>query len=452
MRFRSPLFFLFLCMVGNSFAHSKEIDSVQFETILLEPIAFDAPFNTGENHSWPSMNQSLSLTASVFELSGYGIDKITTKIESPAGKMASRIGLETALLGAMFYLPGGTTWLHEEFHRAVLNTSGIESYNSMYDFNIDITSVSVNHVSDSALINLKSVHAEESVRLAEAGHEGQIVLVDHLLENSFFTKGKNLLIPAWFELIENTGYMFYCLSEASDKEIVEFNHLETEPDFRDIVGWDYTAWVYDLHRPNEPYGARGTHLTGTGVDRYVRFEQLSDVEKQYLTGQSWLSLVNLVRPQLYGFNQFNGSLGGKPWRIMGSLEHHLTSFGNQISARVLAERDKVQFTGRVSINSSDHLHLPELAVGIRDVHVGSEHSPFYWSPSIAVGFQPDELRFDSRSAQFGVYTHQKVELTRTKQWGIFAQLEAKNSGWQAGVVDLRKGISGSLGLIWRGKS
>ncbi|TJZ63124.1 hypothetical protein FAZ15_02165 [Sphingobacterium olei] len=37
---------------------------------------------------------------------------------------------------------------------------------------------------------------------------------------------------------------------------------------RDFVGWDFTPWVYDLYRPNEPYEARGICPTFLTSEEY----------------------------------------------------------------------------------------------------------------------------------------------------------------------------------------
>ena len=53
--------------------------------------------------------------------------------------------------------------MHEEYHRAVLSGRGISSYDGVYDFNLDATAVSVYHVSDEALENLKAGNIPEEL-------------------------------------------------------------------------------------------------------------------------------------------------------------------------------------------------------------------------------------------------------------------------------------------------
>lgn len=52
---------------------------------------------------------------------------------------------------------------------------------------------------------------------------------------------------------------------------------------RDFTGHDFVAWVYDLHRPDEPYGARGIHPSGVGIDRYRKSAQLTPDERESMS-------------------------------------------------------------------------------------------------------------------------------------------------------------------------
>ena len=47
--------------------------------------------------------------------------------------------------------------------------------------------------------------------------------------------------------------------ESTDEAIIEHATKEgTNVEKRDFMGWDLTAWVYDLFRPDEEYQQRGT--------------------------------------------------------------------------------------------------------------------------------------------------------------------------------------------------
>jgi len=63
---------------------------------------------------------------------------------------------------------------------------------------------------------------------------------------------------------------------------------------RDFVGMDFTSWVYDLFRPNEPYTNRGIHPSGVGIKRYIKTSDLTKEEQSYLKLQGFLSLFNFI--------------------------------------------------------------------------------------------------------------------------------------------------------------
>ena len=90
---------------------------------------------------------------------------------------------------------------------------------------------------------------------------------------------------------------------------------------RDFTGHDFTAWVYDLFRPDEPYTARGMHPSGVGLRRYIRESDLTDAERAYLHRQGRLAMLNLLDPNLVSVS------GG---RFNAAAAHVLTPFGYTI--------------------------------------------------------------------------------------------------------------------------
>ncbi|MGA2507761.1 MAG: hypothetical protein ABSF80_09830, partial [Chitinispirillaceae bacterium] len=97
---------------------------------------FDSPYNRIDGFAFPSMAQSLAMTKDItqgihWSLAKYGsvsADRSTARLAQSVGFALSEI--------ALISFPGGYSWLHEEWHRAVLKNRGIDSYDGVYDFRI----------------------------------------------------------------------------------------------------------------------------------------------------------------------------------------------------------------------------------------------------------------------------------------------------------------------------
>jgi hypothetical protein len=84
-------------------------------------------------------------------------------------------------------LPLGDAWVHEEFHRAVMGSRGIDSFNDIYKLKLGAEAIAVSHVEDEGLVRLKREHPAEQARLGVAGvAQGDVNLwvVLHRYENA----------------------------------------------------------------------------------------------------------------------------------------------------------------------------------------------------------------------------------------------------------------------------
>lgn len=178
-------FVVFLALLSNrSFAN--EIQESRFR---LDLPMFDLPYNASAEGSFPSMAQSLALSRTTFDLAHLGLEQF----ESIDPKAPGWVGFSSRLKYAftdilLFYLPGGSAWLHEEWHRAVLTHRRISSRNDVYNLNIGASGIAVSHESDENLARLKDEHPEDQVRLASAGMEAEHALVQDLEADIFFRK------------------------------------------------------------------------------------------------------------------------------------------------------------------------------------------------------------------------------------------------------------------------
>src|SRR5688572_24886583 len=106
----------------------------------------DVPDNFAFGYRAPSMQQSLALTNSFYPLAHAGILRALSD-----HRLLSRF----AVLGfdlLATWLPPGEAWLHEEFHRAVMSSRGISSYNGTYDLELFAEIIAVSRVRDDDLV------------------------------------------------------------------------------------------------------------------------------------------------------------------------------------------------------------------------------------------------------------------------------------------------------------
>ncbi|NJK97207.1 MAG: hypothetical protein HC905_21910 [Bacteroidales bacterium] len=270
--------------------------------LILSVVFFDFPYQISfiENHSKeqgypksficsyanPSMKQSLSVTSSLYSAAHFGIDRLF-KVQ-PKYRDTKRKALHMASIlltdYLITYMPGGDAWLHEEYHRAVLNDNNVSSFNGINKFPIGSEFVSVNDLKDENLIRFKKESPKDFIRMHVAGIEGEYLLIDKLQQNNFFY-GLNISHELHYWLV--TLNSMYYVQASSDPEYVDvdtdrFNETEKEVKDRDFTGYDFSAWAYDLHKPNEPYEQRGIHPLGNGVDRYIKTNDLTQEQLRYL--------------------------------------------------------------------------------------------------------------------------------------------------------------------------
>lgn len=427
--------------VGIALLASPSARAVTLETPI--PI-IDHPFVTQAPYAMPSMAQSLALTKTVYQYGHQAIAEHFT--DSPRAGYLTLIGFDFIAT----WLPLGNAWLHEEWHRAVMGRHGIDSRNEIYDFNFEDV-IKVYRVEDSDLSHLKSQHPADQIRLSSAGLEAQYELNHALEQDTFFERagGWNVLL-LWMNTLNNIAYLDTCASRDADTLTRDETAKEgTDVLERDFTGLDCNAWVYDLHRPLEPYDARGTHPSGVGIDRYRDYSDLSGAEQDYLKHMRDLSLLNLVDPFLFGRNQFMGHRPGSGnYKWNATLRHHLTPFGYDVSANLFLLGSTSQRL--VTVHSYRNQN---------DSWFGLEWQQFRDAPSglaptwrldwrIALWQQPRSLSFAADEGKWGGAVTLRG-FKATGNWAPYAQLEAKTEGWLAGNVYLEPNYSVQLGFVLR---
>lgn len=411
---------------------------------LFELPLLDAPYNFAHGYRAPSMQQSLSVTTNFYEASHFGIQKVWGE-----RKWLAR---GSVLLFDYFTIavPFADAWLHEEWHRVALGNRGIGSRNDVYDLgNIFSEAISVSHVRDEDLIRLKRDHPQDMVRVKAAGIEAEYQLITQLEKNRFFRNARSWNTALyWFTALNSIAYVGFTDQAEVDSITDEANRTENTFEVRDISGHDFTAWVYDLHRPDEPFEARGAHPSGVGIDRYIKISDLTPEEVAYLERQGRLAYLNLWDPNLFGLHGFTvrNPLSGRPLMFNLAARHLLTSFGHTVDANIFLKQNAINLFLVLHSYANGARRFPGVDAQLLDLPVTIGGKQLALSPRAAVWLQPQDQQFRTTSGAAGGLAAIRVDYPLAARFGSYVELEGKTAGWVAGNVHLDPNLSLRLGV------
>ncbi|WP_413558008.1 hypothetical protein [Bdellovibrio sp. HCB209] len=407
--------------------------------VWFEIPVYDYPFNNSDDNppDWFSMRQSMSLSTSYIQT----VHRVLGGDNTHEEGLWWRYGLMAAYDFATMTYPIGPGWAHEEWHRAVMTRHQISSFNEMNAWPTGSAVVAVDHVSDDALIALKRDHPADQVRLSSAGMEAQVYQNLKVEESHFFrdarSRDETLL---WLNALNVTSYMLQCAGPDADTTTDdEMAEEGANVKIRDFTGLDCTAWVYDLFRPDEAYTARGTHPSGVGIKRYIKWSDLNGQEQDFLSLQSKLSYLNFLDPFLLGIKDFRTSWG----RINAKTSHYLTSFGGNIDLHVFLDIHNSKWLVTLHNGMTNKRYFPGLTVK----WVAAEIADSLHMTLSGTGWaQPKDQRFDATetdmlvdgAVEFTYRGHNRVE--------YFVGYEVKTPGFVAGNVYLDSNWSAYTGF------
>jgi hypothetical protein len=408
----------------------------------------------------PSMSQSLAVTADMYSGFHFGMKYFYDNSNiSEMGRYFIYFG--AVILGdfILSYLPGGDGWLHEEYHRAVMSRYGINSFNDMNLFPIGAETVSVSNIKDQDLILLKKESPPDFVRLFAAGIEGEYVLINKLQRNNFFYEQK-LPHELLYWLITLNSHLYIHSSSSSDDVDVEtkkMNEKEKTISSRDFAGFDMTAWVYDLFRPDEPYEARGTHPSGTGINRYRTTRDLTGEELEYLQKQTALHIVNYLSPMLFGIRSFPLDDDGLTGNF--TMRHLLTSFGSVVSAQVFLKYQPFNIAFAYHSYLNYEHYFPAIEAELVDYPFYLRKFGVFLSPRIIIGTQPENQKFKTGKHEFLGFFGLRVDFIAgdylrpdfiiKKYFLPYIDFSVKTNGWVMGDVYLDSNVSVRIGISAR---
>jgi hypothetical protein len=421
------------------------------------PYAFDhgrSAFPLAE----PSMRQSLLWSAAYTQL---GVQSLVWAWERNARPGAGRELGTWLSLGAFSFLsaysPLGDSWLHEEWHRAVLARRGSVSRNGVYDFDIGASVIKVDGVRDADLARMKERHPADFVRLMSAGLEGQVESYRLMRRNNFFL-GRSSRHDSflWFVGgINGTFYLWACAEGWIDGDISDMERRETSMADRDFTGPDFTAWVHDLRRPEAAYdaGPRGrAHPSGAaGFRRYLASDDLTGGERDYLRLQAGLSLLNFASPQYWGHDWMPGSLpwGGPGLLWNAALIHHLTPFGFSLGSEVFLRQGKwcwiLGVQGLVNAGTA----LPGLSAELFRYPLAVGRRTLFLTGGASAWLQPEDLLFRTDEVKPGGAVVAGIAVPVLGGLEAWMEGDAKTDGWVPGNVYLDAAAQARAGLQWR---
>lgn len=425
--------FIFLSFATGVYAQDNK-DQVPVDLPL-----YDAPFNAldDQGYLFPSMRQSLEISTGFYQGMHRWIGG--ENLQEQRWRRFAIIGFDFLTT----WTPLGSTWLHEEWHRATLSRRGIGSYNDVNRFPFGASSIAVSHLTDEDLVRFKRDHPAEHVRMSAAGMESQIAQNLHI-ERRLFFDDVNTFDQA--VLIMNAANVSFYLKTCASKDADTSTDEQIEEEWgnvsmRDFTGLDCTAWAYDLFRPDEPYSARGVHPSGVGIDRYIRYSDLDGREKNFLEKQWIFSLLNFADPFIYGFRGWKTHAFGREWIWSARMSHFITSFGYTIDANLFLKSDERKFLFTWHNGVNNEMYAPGLTLEWID-HPLTER----WSVSTYATLwnQPHAQRVLAKSGEMLAAGGVRVSY-EFKNVNPYVGVEGKTPGWRAGDVFLDRNVS-----VWTG--
>ncbi|MDR2575382.1 MAG: hypothetical protein LBC52_02955 [Treponema sp.] len=438
------------------FAQSESDDlktKTPYPALKLDFPLFDLPYQIDamntvghgffSGYANPSMAQSLALSVDIVSSYNFGLkyfyDHVTMNERLKRIIYAGATALGVVVF---FYLPGAEGWMHEEYHRSIMTRFGVNSFNTMNLFPIGATVIPVTGIKDEDLIRMKEESSVDMTRMYEAGIEGQYLQVSRLQRNNFFyNQGLLNEIGYWLSTLNSHGYIY---TSAYASLIQSGNEKEGE---RDFAGSDFTAWVYALFRPDEPFEDRGTHPTGEGVDRYITLVNLNDDELRYLQLQVGLQFFNYISPMMIGIRSI--PLGDSGFDGNFAMRHYLTSFGFDVSAQAYLKKSPFNmiFTLHNYINYRNW--FPAIEAELIDYPYNIGKLEMLLSPRVLIGIQPKDQTFKTASPEFLGLFGLRVDFNISKHFLPYLDFAFKTNGWVAGNEFLNANASIRLGASLR---
>lgn len=403
-----------------------------------------------------SMQQALSVTKNLHATNYYFNNKLWNKWIAPVNSkkaLLNRIAANVSA-GAVDYVLAyhlmvfGPVWLHEEFHRNGITHQCISSHNdTYYRFGGGTAGGSVSKVKDEDLVRFKATAPQEMIRSFAAGAEAQYELVRNMNKDNFFNKTNyanvvmNILITK-----QAVDYVNQFKQKDYDASIDSMNKFDgTNIASRDFVGWDFTAWVYDLFKPAEAYTTRGMHPSGAGIDRAIKRSKLSKAEDDYLGKMGRMQYINFLSPAMLGISRIRLN---KHTAFSFAGRHVLNSFGYDLGADIYLDIKGRQWLIGLHAYQNHDRFFPGIEIENPGLQVKTKKKTIPLQARAMLWLQPKDQLFKTSKAEAGGLIQLRSKYAVNKTFLLFAELEGKTDGWVAGNPYLKSNLTLRTGFTW----
>ncbi len=396
-----------------------------------------------------SMEQNTEMTRNLHGSLYYGHNLLWQKWMAPTNTkkyVMNRLFANITALATDYLaikLPYGYAFQHEEFHRSVMAVHGIYSYDEVWKFEKGFD-IAVTGVMDQDLVFLKDKFPASQVRLSAAGVEGEYAFFQRMRKDNFFDQtgypmvGLNIL--GTVHAINYVKLPFQSKFNAITDSILSRD--KTDILARDFTGYDFSAWVYDLFTPDDPYAARGEWPGGTGIRRPIKETDLTPEMKTFLRQTANLQYLNLVSPFMIGINRIkihHNTFGNF------ALRSTPTSFGYFAGGDFFLETNGKKFFATAGINKSRELTLPDLSIQRIDMSI--QNCPrLTVDAGLSVWLQPKDQLFFAKKAVPGMSLFLKPSYRISPSAALTAKVSYKTKGWEFANPYLNEKLMGSISL------
>ena len=434
------IFFIGLIVFVCSFAFSQETEP---PLLKLDFPLFDLPYQIDvmeamgygffRSYTSPSMAQSLAIPVNIFSAFHYGMSKFNDS-SSMNPILRNTIFYCGTIFGDLLLgaLPPFKfiTFMHEEYHKSNYSKFGVYGFNDTYTFN-DIIGGSLININDDDLKRFKEENPPDFVRHHAAGFEGENLLIDALQKNRFFHSKERTFftelafVPLyWFDLLT----MHFYLMNPSE-------------------GSDPPSWIYNLFRPHDPHNIKYLNSSGIEMYRYPAVEDFTDQERNYFKKIGYWQIVSYISPIMFGFRSL--PLGNTDIRWNFSFRHFLTSFGTDISFKVLLNINKYNFVATYHNYMNYENIFPAVEIEMLDYPIQIGNFNMFLSPRIMIGVQPKEQNFFTTESEFFGLIGTRADFQINKHLFPYFEITAKTNGWVAGSEYLERNVKFVLGMSAR---
>ena len=436
---KKVLFFtLIVCINVFGFSQENETPSLKLDFPLFDlPYQIDVMDAMGHgffnSYTSPSMAQSLAIPVNILSAFHYGMDKFYDSSNmNPI--LRNTIFYGGTILGDIFLgaLPPFKfiTFMHEEYHKSNYSRFGVYSFNDAYIFN-NIIGGDLIDIKDDDLKRFKEKSPPDFVRQHAAGFEGENLLIDTLQRNRFlYSKERTFFtelafVPLyWFDLV---AMHFYLMNPSE--------------------GSDPSSWIYNLFRSHEAHNIKYLNSSGVEMYRYPAVKDFTDQEQDYFKKIGYWQIFSYISPMMFGFRSL--PLGNTDIRWNFSFRHFLTSFGTDISFKVLININKYNFVATYHNYMNYENIFPAVEIEMLDYPVKIGNFNMFLSPRIMIGAQPNGQKFLTSEAEFFGLIAVRADFQINKHLFPYFEVTAKTNGWVAGNEYLKKNVNFILGMSAR---